>query len=316
MTLAGLSEQNVKLNIEVVTHGSISWINVQRPGLAEMQYLKERFNFHQLSLDDCLSVVQMPKMDEFDDHIFLVLHFPRFNKESRITQANEVDVFAGSNYIVTLHDGNLRPLTKLFQDCQLSKDLQASMMGQGSGYLLYRILDTLVDYCFPILNKIIDNVNLLEEQVFETWDQQIVRDMALLRHDILSYRRIVRPQIEVLEAMEAKRFPFLRLNPDIYFGDLADHMRRIWSELEDQKEMVEGLYDSQGSLANLHTNDITRILTGLAIVALPILLIASLYGMNVDLPLADQGWAFWVLLYGTLVMSVGLLVFLRIRRWL
>ncbi len=312
MTLAGTRQH---LNIEILQHGATSWINIQQPGVAEMQYLKERFNFHQLTLDDCLSVVQMPKLDQFEDHIFLVLHFPRFNKESRITQPCEVDVFTGANYVITVHDGNLRPLTKLFQDCQASQELRDVLMSQGSGYLTYRILDTLVDYCFPILNKVIDNVNMVEEQVFETWDPNVVREMARLRHDILSYRRIVRPQIEVLEALEARRFPFLRLNPDIYFGDLADHMRRIWSELEDLKEVIEGLYDSQGSLTNLHTNDITRALTGVATVLLPFLMVSSVYGMNLDLPFADQWWAFWFIIFVSGLMSLGLWALLKLGRW-
>jgi magnesium transporter len=314
MTLAGVSQR--QLNVEVLQHGPTSWINIQSPGVAEMQYLKERFNFHQLTLDDCLSVVQMPKLDLFEDHVFLVLHFPRFNKESRITLASEVDVFAGANYVITVHDGNLRPLTKLFQDCQASKDLRESLISQGSGYLLYRILDTLVDYCFPILNKVIDNVNLTEEQVFETWNPNIVREMARLRHDILSYRRIVRPQIEVLEAMEARRFPFLKLNPDIYFGDLADHMRHIWSELEDLKEVIEGLYDSQDSLISLHTNDVIRTLTGVATVLMPFLMVSGIYGMNVALPFASSWWAFWFVLLITGMMSLGLWLLLKLVRLL
>ncbi|MBI2170699.1 MAG: magnesium transporter CorA family protein [Chloroflexi bacterium] len=314
MTLAGVAQQ--QLNVEVLQHGPTSWINIQHPGVAEMQYLKDRFNFHQLALDDCLSVVQMPKLDLFEDHIFLVLHFPRFNKDTRITQASEVDVFAGANYVITVHDGNLRPLTKLFQDCQTSKDLRETMMSQGSGYLMYRILDTLVDYCFPILNKVIDNVNLVEAQVFETWNPNIVREMARLRHDILSYRRIVRPQIEVLEAMEARHFPFLKLNPDIYFGDLADHMRHIWSELEDLKEIIEGLYDSQDSLTNLHTSDVIRTLTGVATVLLPFLMVSGIYGMNVALPFAGSWWAFWFVLLITSMMSLGLWLLLKLGRWL
>ena len=211
MTAVGASEQ--QLNVQVLEYGSLSWVNIERPGVAEMEYRKDRFSFHQLSLDDCLSVVQLPKLDEFDDHVFLVLHFPMFSREFRITRPSEVDVFAGANYIVTVHAGNLRPLTKLFDDC------------------------------FPILNKLIAKVNETEERVFDACGQKVVREMAELRRDILSYRRLVRPQIELLEAMEVRQFQFLKVDQDIYFGDLADHVRRIWSELEDLKDVVESLYD-------------------------------------------------------------------------
>ncbi len=284
MTAVGASEQ--QLNVQVLEYGSLSWVNIERPGVAEMEYRKDHFSFHQLSLDDCLSVVQLPKLDEFDDHVFLVLHFPMFSREFRITRPSEVDVFAGANYIVTVHAGNLRPLTKLFDDC------------------------------FPILNKLIAKVNETAERVFDAWDQKVVRDMAELRRDILSYRRLVHPQIELLEAMEVRQFQFLKVDQDIYFGDLADHVRRIWSELEDRKDVVESLYDSHGSLATLRTNDIIRMLTVAATVVMPVLLVASLYGMNVDLPLADEGISFWMLMLVMGLVSATMLVLFRLRRWL
>ena len=304
------------LNVEVVRNGPVSWVNVERPGTAEMAYLRQRYDFHQLSLDDCLSVVQMPKLDEFDDHLFMVMHFPQFDEQSRITQPSEVDVFAGSDYIVTVHSGDLRPLVKLFSDCRTSDEVREDIMGRGSGYLLYRVLDSLVDYSFPILRRIMANVDDLERRVFETFGQDVVRELALIRRDILSFRRLVRPQIEVLEELEERDFEVLKVDGDIYFGDLADHMRRIRSELEDLKEVVEGLYDAHGSLAMIRTNDIVRILTVAATVILPFVVVSSVYGMNIDLPIDDRGWSFAAVMVLSGAVSVALLVLFHLRRWL
>ena len=309
-----------QLNVEVVENGSLAWVNVERPGTAEMALLRERYGFHQLSLDDCLSVVQMPKLDELDDHLFMVMHFPRFDKQSRITQPSEVDVFAGAGYIVTVHSGELRPLVKLFTDCQTSDEVRQGVMGRGSGYLLYRMLDSMVDYSFPILfpilRSIMANVDDLERRVFETFGQDVVRELALVRRDVLSYRRVVRPQIVVLEELEERDFGVLRVDGDIYFGDLADHMRRIWSELEDLKEVVEGLYDAHGSLAMIRTNDIVRILTVAATVILPFVVVSSVYGMNIDLPFDDSSWSFAAVMVLSGAVSVALLVLFHLRRWL
>ncbi len=303
-------------NVQTVQLGSITWLDIQRPGVAEMQYLKERYPFHQLSLDDCLSVIQIPKLDEFEDHLFLVLHFPRFDKQRRLTIPSEVDVFVGANYVVTVHAGDLRPLVKLFHDCQASDAIRQEVMSRGSGYLLYRILDNLVDNSFPILSKIVENVNFVEQQVFETRGQKLIREMAMLRRDILSYLRLVRPQIDVMEEMEEKDFSFLKVQENIYYGDLADHMRRIRNELETLREVVDGLYDTYGSLAVHRTNDIIRVLTVAATVLLPFLLITSLYGMNVALPWGDKSWAFSLLILVNVVIGAGLLAFFTIRRWL
>ena len=309
-----------RLNVEVVENGPLSWVNVERPGTAEMAVLRERYGFHQLSLDDCLSVVQMPKLDELDDHLFMVMHFPRFDKQSRITQPSEVDVFAGAGYIVTVHSGELRPLVKLFTDCQTSDEVRQGVMGRGSGYLLYRMLDSMVDYSFPILfpilRSIMANVDGLERRVFETFGQDVVRELALVRRDVLSYRRVVRPQIVVLEELEERDFDLLKVDGDIYFGDLADHMRRIWSELEDLKEVVEGLYDAHGSLAMIRTNDIVRILTVAATVILPFVVVSSVYGMNIDLPFDDSSWSFAAVMVLSGAVSVTLLVLFHFRRWL
>ncbi len=314
--MAGQGDLERDPSVRVLECGPVSWVNIQRPGQAEMRYLKDRYGFHQLSLDDCLSVVQLPKLDEFDDHFFLVLHFPRFHQESQITVPSEVDVFAGAAYVITVHAGELRPLTKLFQDCEASEEFRQEVMGRGSGFLLYRILDGLVDDSFPILSRVIRKVDDLEERVFDARGQELVRELALVRREILTFRRVLRPQIEVLEEMEEKEFPFLKVDEDIYFGDLADHMRRIWGELEDLKEVVEGLYDAHGSLITLRTNDIIRILTVGAAAVLPFVVASGLYGMNVALPLGGERWSFGFVVLITGLISGGLLVLFRLKRWL
>ena len=282
-----------RLNVEVVENGPLSGVNIERPGTAEMVFLRERYGFHQLSLDDCLSVVQMPKLDELDDHLFMVMHFPRFDKQSRITQPSEVDVFAGAGLHRDRALGRAPSAGQALQPtARRSDEVREDVMGRGSGYLLYRMLDSMVDYSFPILfpilRSIMANVDGLERRVFETFGQDVVRELALVRRDVLSYRRVVRPQIVVLEELEERDFDLLKVDGDIYFGDLADHMRWIWSELEDLKEVVEGLYDAHGSLAMIRTNDIVRILTVAATVILPFVVVSSVYGMNIDLPFDDS----------------------------
>ena len=314
MTTVDSSQQ--QLNVRVLENGQLTWVNIERPGLAEMTYLKERYGFHQLTLDDCISTIQIPKLDVFDDYLFLVLQFPLFNPKSQITLPSEVDIFVGATYLVTVDSGTLHPLTKLFNDCEQSEEVRRQVLSSSSGFLLYRILDGLVDYCFPMVNRIITNVNSIEERLFDTQERGIVREMALVRRDIISYRRVVRPMFDVLEELEEKEFPLLRVDPDIYFGDLVDHLRRIWGELEDMKEVIESLHDTHASLSTYRNNDIVRALTVAATLVLPFLAIASLYGMNVPLPLQEEDWFFPTLLALAGSVSVAMFVFLRLRRWL
>ena len=314
--MAKVNQDQSQLNVQTIEHGPLRWVNVEKPSLAEMEYLKQNFSFHQLALDDCLSRVQLPKVDEYEGYLFVVLHFPLFNPEARLTIPSQVSIFAGADYVVTVHKADLRPLTKLFHDCSNSELVRKEMMGRSSGYLLYRILDGLVDSCFPILNKVISNVDDLEVRIFDITARQLVRELSIVRRDIISYRRIVRPQIEALEHLEREEYPFLKVNPDVYFGDLADHMRRIRVELEDLREVMEGLWDTHRSLTTHHTNDVMRILTVLATVLLPFLIGSSLYGMNVPLPLGDSPLAFTILLLIWAGLAGGLLLFFRLERWL
>ena len=304
------------LNIQVVEHGGLSWYDVRHPTTADMEYLKEQFPFHELDLEDCRSRVQLPKLDEYPSYIFLVLHFPLFDQRMRLTRPSQVAIFAGESYVVTVHQGDLRPLTKLFHDVELHDEARQEAMGFGSGILLYRILDRLVDYCFPIVNKLIDNMDALEARVLDRRSKNLSRDLAYLWRDLIAYRRVVRPQIQVLAALEAKEFRFLELDTEVYFGDLDDHMRRIWEELEELKEVVEGLQDTHSSLTSQHTNQVMRVLTAFASIMLPLTVVTSFYGMNVQLPLGGAAWTYVVVLGGMVVLSAVLLAFFWKRDWL
>jgi magnesium transporter len=186
-------------------------------------------------------------------------------------------------------------------------------MRRSSGYLLYRILDVLVDYCFPILNKVIENVDKLEDSIFDERGHDVVREISIVRRDIIAYRRIIRPQMGVLEALEQGEIPFLKVDPDVYFGDLADHIRRVWDELEELKEVIEGLSTSHSSLSVHHTNQVIRILTFISTVMMPPTVIASIYGMNVGLPFEESRAAFGVVI-GVIVAFTGVMLFLLWRR--
>lgn len=306
------------LKISEVSFGSITWVNVTRPTLAEMEYLRDRFNFHPLALDDCMSRVQLPKIDDYDEqhHLFLVLHFPVFDREMRITVPSQVSIFVGQDYVVTVHRGDLRPLVKMFQDCQESEVVRQSLMGQSVGYLMYRVLDGLVDYCFPILSKVMQAVDNLELRILDVRAPNLVRELSLVERDVISYQRIMRPQISVLEQLERNEYPFLKLDPDVYFGDLADHMRRIRAELEDLKAVLDTFYDTHSTLITHHTNQVIRILTIVGTIMLAPVLISGLYGMNVWLPLEDNPWAFWILVGIAVAVSGSMLAIFRFRRWI
>ena len=134
--------------------------------------------------------------------------------------------------------------------------------------------------------------------------------------DIITYRRVIRSQVRVLELLEQRTYPVLDVDREAYFGDLADHVRRIWAELEELKEVIEGLGDAHSSIISHQTNQVIRLLTIIATVVLPLTLISGLYGMNVRLPLGDTPNGFWVVVGAMAAVAGAMLVYFRLRRWI
>lgn len=307
-----------ELNIEQITWKGITWVNIEKPTPKETEYLAQNYPFHPLDLDDCLSRIQRPKIDEYEDYLFIVLHFPIFSPESRVTVPSQVSIFIGKEYLVTLHAGVLKPLTKLFRDCQINEEARQENM-KSPGCLLYRITDRLVDYCLPITNKIMWNIEKVENDIFATKGRGTVREISVIRRDIISFRRIIWPMRAVVGTLERKTERFTKEDMEVYWDDAVDHIDKIWDTLDTCKEIIEGLKDTNDSLYTHRTNEVMRIITILATISLPLTVIASIFGMNIW-PFSN-GWgeshlAFAVAALVMLLISGLMLLFFRLRRWI
>jgi len=249
MTVPQVGKEEKELNLESVTWGELTWVNIEGATERETEYLAQNYPFHPLDLDDCLSRIQRPKIDEYKDYLFLVFHFPVFNPETRVTTPSQVSIFIGQGYLITLHNGELKPLVKLFRDCQLNEEARQEYFSQGSGHLLYRIIDRLVDYCLPILNKVVDNIERVEDNIFAGGVKGTVQEISILRRDIISFRRIIWPMRAVISSLEPKVRHYTKMDMEAYFGDTVDHVDKIWDALDEYKEVIEGLNDTHPVIA-------------------------------------------------------------------
>ncbi len=313
------TEENKKLHVEEIAWGGLTWLNIERPTSDDTDYLSQRYTFHPLDLDDCLSRIQRPKIDEYENYLFIVLHFPLFSKQARVTRPSQVSAFIGENYLVTLHSGELKPLANLFNDCQLNEKARQEYMSRGSGYLLYRIIDRLVDYCLPITNKIVEQMEEVEDSIFDENARGTVREISILRRDLISYRRIISVLRPVIQSLEQKTERFTRGEMEVYYGDLTDHLDKIGDTLDECKEVTESLSVTNESLYSHRTNEVMRVLTILATIMLPLTVVASIYGMNIPLPGGiEQGssMTFLAIIAVMLAVSGGMLFFFHRQRWI
>ena len=304
------------LNVRSVSYGPITWVDILHPGDAEIEWLRRNYNFHPLHLEDTLSKIQRPKIDDADDYTFIVMHFPVYSKLVRLTTPSEVDIFVGANFLITAHSGALRPLMRFFKQCQEDPTTRAEAMGRSTGYLLYLIIDKLVDYCFPILNKIDTNIEQVEDEIFEEKVRQTVLQISIIRRDVIAFRRIVKPLIPVIASLERKSRPFLNEEMDEYFGSISDHLSKIWDTLEDYKEVIEGLSDTINSLTSNRINEIIKVLTIISVILLPLTLISGIYGMNIPLPASGHPLAFEIVISFMVFVIVVMLGFFKWKKWI
>jgi magnesium transporter len=318
MTITQASKEE-HLNIESVSWNGLSLVNIERPTKREIEYLAQNYHFHSLDLDDCISHIQRPKIDEYKDYLFLVLHFQIFDEATRVSKHTQVSVFIGEEYLILLHTGELKLLTTLFKDCQSNEESRRKYFSYGSGYLLYHILDSLVDSYFPVLDKIMNWVEKVEDSVFDE-NIDTARELSLLRRDIITQRRIAIPMRTLTSDLGNKIQRFAKMDMAVHWGDLMDHQHKICDALDDCKEIIEVYKDTDYVLSSERLNRIMRTLTIISTIMLPLIVLSGLWSMNVPLPFgADPGghhYFFFVIVAMLLIVVCGMLYFFRRKRWI
>jgi magnesium transporter len=302
--------------VAALSHGHVTWVNIEKPTAQDMEYLRQHYPFHPLDLEDCLSRIERPKIDEYDDYLFIIMQFPVFDRSRRVSLPGEIDLFIGAGYLVTVHDGNLWPITRLFDECQADDERRAKHMGRGASRLLHDVIDGLVDYIFPILYKVDANIREIEEDIFTEQVPDVVREISWVRRDVIALQRIIKPQIPIVANLERRDRPFIREGMDVYFGDVLDHLNKAWDMLEDHRDVIAVLSDTANTLTSYRINEVIKILTIISVIMLPLTLVSSIYGMNIRLPLENQPLAFVLILVLMALTVGGMLLYFRVRRWI
>jgi magnesium transporter len=304
--------------VHELSASGLTWVNVVSPDVETAQELAERFGWHPLDVEDIVSKRQRPKVDDYEDegYLFAVLHLPIYDKQVQRLNAAELDLFIGHDYVVTIPNGALHPVTRLFSRCTEDEHFREQLFARGSGRLLYEILDDLFDYCFPILDKIAHKLDGIEDDMFEGRSQEVVRDISNVKQEIISYRKIIKPERSTLRVLERRVEAFLPEELDLYFDDIVDAAERIWDLLDNYKEVVDGLESTNESVLTHRQNDVLRLLTVFTVIVLPLTMVTGIFGMNVSFPGEGTREAFWVIIAVLFAVLVGMVGFFRWRRWL
>src|SRR5438128_1476602 len=296
----------------------LTWIHLDAPDPESVNELRARFGWHPLDVEDVLSKRQRPKIDDYaeEGYLFGVLHFPAYDKAVQRLNAAELDFFLGPDYLVTMPNVELLPVTRLFSRCEEDERFREQHFEKGSGRLLYEVLDDLFDYCFPILDKIAYKLDSIEDDIEDRHSEEIVSDISKAKQEIISYRKIIKPQRPALRLLERRIERFLPENLELYFDDLVDASERIWDQLDNFKEVVEALEGTNESVISHRQNDILYVLTIFSVILLPLTLVTGIFGMNVLFPGEHTHAAFWAIVGLLVGVIVGMIAFFKYKRWL
>jgi magnesium transporter len=306
------------LNVESITCGDLTWVNIELPTKREIEWLAQNYQFNPLALDDCLSRKQISKLDVYPGYLFFVFHYPLYHKETRIASKQQWSAFIGENYLVTIRTGELKTTMALFRDCQANEDSRKEYFSGGSGFLLYRILDRAIDAYFPVLDKILSLMEDVEDIVFDA-EVETAKEISILRRDIITQRAVMFPIRNIFIQMENKLKRFSKVDVTDYYDDLMDHMNKICETLDECEEIIEVFKDTDFVLATDRVNRVIRILNIFATIMLPFVIVSSIYGMNVHLPggISSGSWvSFVVLIIIMALIAAVMLIFFRRRRWI
>ncbi len=305
--------------IETIQHNSIRWLDITNPSEADYRMLLEEYEFHPLDIEDCRSATQRPKIDEYDDYYFLILHFPYFDQSNKNIRIREVKIFWGKDYIITVGKAHWA-VKKLFDEMQedlAEGDEETQEMMATSDQLLYHLLNRLMLETNTLVQRVGAEVDLINYDIFNKKARSIIEQISVTRRNIILLNTTFKPQLRVLHMFESggiKGFvdPEL-IDMEDYWGNILDQYQKMFDLIEDYGELIEGLSHTFDSLLTNRTNEIMRVLTYFNTVMLPLTVLTGIFGMNVEFPFPMGNLTFYIIVAVMLVITISMLVFFNRR---
>jgi magnesium transporter len=306
---------DVKSVIPFINTPSVSWINIT--GLHEVDILEKigkGFNIHPLVLEDILNTDQRPKLEVFDDYIFIVLKMLSFDETRKEVSSENISVILSQNYVITFQEREgdvFNPLRN-----RLNNPL-GRLRKHGTDYLAYAILDVIVDHYFILLEKLGEKIETLEEVVIENPNQAIVAEIQFMKRELIFLRKSIWPLREVINEIVRDENPFLSDFVTPYLRDVYDHTIQVMDTVDTYRDMVTGILDIYLSSISNRMNEVMKVLTIIATIFIPLTFIAGVYGMNFEfMPELKWRWGYPSVWFVMMFVFIGMVIYFKRKRWL
>ncbi|NQT22203.1 MAG: magnesium/cobalt transporter CorA [Candidatus Omnitrophica bacterium] len=299
---------------EVKNKDALLWLNVEKPTEKDMELLIQCFNFHPLAIEDCLTSIQRPKIDRYDDYLFIVLHAATLSPHKDKATSLELDTFIGQNFIVTVHMKPIKSVASARSRCIKNPQI----LSKGPAHLFYTIADSLVDNYFPILAQLDKDIEKTEQLIFKDHASENVSKILNLKEIVLTLRRFIGPQREIVNFLARGDYqPTISADLSIYFRDIADLLARISDTLDGYRDILTNILDGFTSVTSNKLNEIMKVLTIIATIMMPLTLVTGIYGMNFQfMPELNWKYGYFVILFIMLSIGGSMLLYFKHKKWL
>jgi magnesium transporter len=301
----------------IVKGPKVTWVDIQNPTREDIQYLQENFRLHPLVLDEIIPPSWRTKVDVYPNYLFAIVYYPVYNKIKKETRPRELDIIITRDVIITSHYNSIVPVKSLFDAINMYQDAKNEFLNQGTGHLLYYILNEFWESCLLKLSRINRKLDDVEKAIFEGKEKEMLYEISVVKADIIDFWRIIGPQGDVLESLRKEGTKFFGEEMEHYFSHLIGDWSQAKNDLATYRETIRALEETNNSLLTNKTNEIVKLLTFFSVIVFPLTLLAAIFGMNTEyLPFVGRSGDFWII---TGIMATGVIAmigFFRHKKWL
>lgn len=299
--------------IKKIPFQNFFWISLFNPKLHELEQFTRSIHLHPLDLQDCLERSQRTKIELRENYSLLVIHFPLYNRKTMEIQSGEIVFLITDNLLITIHHREFPQMKDLLFHFEKNASLRESFSDKSPERLLYEILNTFYLSIFPMIDHLIIDCDDIEQNIFSNQEKQLISYILSIRRNITDCRKIMQVHKNVLKKLiaELKNNPrYMMKKTDIYFESLVDYTKEIWDTLENLKERIEALQQTNETQISFKLSNIMKILTIISVITFPITLIAAIFGMNTvqSMPFINHPYGFWMVI----ALMVGIIVFMLV----
>ncbi len=305
-------------DIKEIKTKKFKWVDITKSTQEHLKFLKQQYNFESADLNDCLPIRQRQKINNRKKYIFMVLQFPVYKRQTHAIEDSEIDIFVGKEFMVTVHEDDLNPLVDFFHICQTDPVMKSQLIEMNVIEVLYKLLNRLYQYCYPILNHINLDINQIEKDILAQTEEQTIKNILLLKRNIVNFQKTMQSHRNILQKTTELTRPWRPSKLENDFNNLTSHTKDIWDYLNNYKDTINALHDTQESMTSLKINEIMKTLTIFSVVVFPLTLLAAIFGMNTvdSMPFVESHYGFWYIIG---IMFVGMIImfgFFKKKRWL